>query len=528
MRPGRLQIYNEGGWQFRGTLPTDGLSFSLAVGGAGDLSFTASETVATSLGAYDCVAILEIEYSPGTWTPVPQPYAIRTPIKRARIGNGRVSLVGTVIQTAWASETVIYPEYVVDVMEQTALDQRGLGWMSTAYDPTDDPREPWDLVTEPGRATRPTDWPGGTGAQWITCSNFTDLSERKLFRSTVTIPEGGRKGIRFYFSSDESATLWFAGEQVIVTNSQEIGYKDTHKADIYAFSGTYAIAIDAVSVVTADAPGAGSGADPVICAVALLDDQSEASTWLNVTNDTDWVATRRDDTGANSEPPGPTPGALIMMLVDEAIERSTSGWPNISYSFTKDVDSNGAPWTIASERMMRYAFDTYTQVFEALAETDTDVWITNDLTMHAAAQQGDPAVKFDAPLNEVNIITMSDQTTADAGNLVVALTLDGWVQKPDASPSFRREFGLELGQAISKQMGWRICESALADDGRWDGTVKFKIVPGLAIPFVNFTVGDTIPLAYRGVNRNVRVLSIAAQATEGGFDWSLELTEPGI
>ncbi len=157
-----------------------------------------------------------------------------------------------------------------------------------------------------------------------------------------------------------------------------------------------------------------------------------------------------------------------------------------------------------------------------------DVWITNDFVLHAALQQGNPAVQYGAPLNETNIITMSDQVTADVGNLVVALTLDGWVQKPDYSPSFRREFGLELGQAISKQMGWRICESALADDGRWDGTIKMKIVPGLAVPFVNFTVGDTIPLSYRGVNMNVRVLSIAAQATEGGFDWSLEVTEPGI
>jgi hypothetical protein len=509
-------------------LPTEGLAFSLAVGGAGDLSFTASEAVAQSLGAYDSIAILELEHSPGVWTAVPQPYAIRAPIKRPRLGNGRVALTGTVVQTAWAAETIIFPEYVVDVMERTALDQRGLGWMSTAYDPTNDPLEPWDMIHAPSRSMRPTDWPTGTGAIWVTCSQFTDLSERKLFRSTVTIPAGGRKGLRFYFSSDEAATLWFAGEQVIVTDDSEVGYKDTHTADIYAYPGTYAIAIDAVSVVTADAPGVGSGADPVICAVALLDDQSEPTTWLRVTDTTNWVATRRDDSGANSEPPGPTPGALVMMLIDEAKERNASGWSEVTYGFTTTTDSNGVPWGIASERMMRYAFDTYTQVFDALAETDTDVWITNDFVLHAALQQGNPAVQYGAPLNETNIITMSDQVTADVGNLVVALTLDGWVQKPDYSPSFRREFGLELGQAISKQMGWRICESALADDGRWDGTIKMKIVPGLAVPFVNFTVGDTIPLSYRGVNMNVRVLSIAAQATEGGFDWSLEVTEPGI
>lgn len=527
MRPGRLQIYSQSGTTYRGALPTVGLQFSMAVGGNGDMSCEVSISAAQALGAYDCVAIIEVEFSPGVWTAVPQPYVIYSPIKRERVGNGRVTLTGRALLAAWLSETIIYPEYAVDVMPRTAGDQRGLGWMSSAYDPTNDPLESWALITEPTRTIYPTDWPTESGAKWVTCTNFTDLSERKLFRSEVTVPGTGRKALRLFFSSDESATLWFAGEQLITTDDSEVGYKNTNKIDMYAYPGTYAVAIDAVSVVTADAPGAGSGADPVIGAVGLLDDQGEVSEWLSVTNAATWVATRRDDSGADSEPPGPTPGALAIMLIDEAKERDASGWSGVTYDFSGTTDSNGVSWGIASERYVRYAFDTYQQTFDALAETDMDVWIDNNLVLYAALIQGNPTPIYSSPLNEANIITMSDQVTSDAGNLVAALSLDGWVQKPDYSPSFRREFGLELGQAISKQMAWRICEAALADDGRWDGTAKIKIVSG-SVPFVNFTVGDTLPLTFQGLNKNVRVLSIAAGATEGGFEWSLELTDPGI
>lgn len=530
MHPGRLKIYDQWGSTYNGTLATTDLRFSVAVGGGGDMSLTAFESEATALDAYDCVAIVELEFSPGVWTSMPHPYVIQSPIKRARVGDGRVQLTGTNLMDAWLSETIIYPEYAENKVIRSAGDQRGLGWMSTAYDPTNDPREPWSVISTPDRTIRPADWPSGTGAVWVSCSNFTDLSERKLFRSTVTVSGSGRQGLRFFFSSDEAATLWFAGEQVIITDDSEVGYKDTNKADVYAYPGTYAIAIDAVSVVTADAPGAGSGADPVICAVALLDDQSEIDSWLRVTNDSDWVAARRDDSGPNSEPPGPTPGALMIMLLDEAVERSTSGWDSVLYGFDEDTDSNGEDWGIASERMVRYAFDTYKQTFDALAETDCDTWIawnSGTLTVYSALSQGNPTPLTSVPLNANNIRTMSDQTTSEIGNVVAALSLDGWVQRPTSVSGFRREFGLELGQAISKQMAWRICEAALEDDGRWDGTIKFKIRAG-TVPFVNFNVGDTLPLNYQGLNKNVRVLSIAASSTEGGFEWSLEVTDVGF
>lgn len=517
----RAKIYSQTGQTYLGTLPTQGLRFSHAVGGSGDISFTAKQSTVDALGATNCTLRLELETSPGVWTECAQPYAIRPPARRQRVGDGLTQLTGTSLLDAWSLETVFFPEYVNGTILQGSSDTRGLGWMSSAYDPGSDPREDWDLLVVDDRAWMPTDgeWPAGTGADWITASGLNENTYRKLFLSSFTISGTARKAIRAYFSSDEAATLWIAGEQVLITDDLETGYKYTHHADLVVEPGTYAVGIDTRTSIT---PG-GNATDPVILAIATLDSNGAESDWILATG-AGWYACRRDTEGPGSEPPGPTPGSLIKILVNEAADRSAAGWAYVdTSSFSTTVDSNGSAWPVCTERFVRNGMDTYKLFFDALAETESDIWLDNDLNLYAAPQQGvnNVSIVFD----ENNIVSMSDQETGDMGTVVVGLTLDGWVQR--SVTGFRREFGLELGQAISKQMGWRICDAALADAGRWDGTIKFKVVAG-KVPYIDFGVGDEITIDYRDVDRTARILSISAEAGEGGLQWSLEVTDESV
>jgi hypothetical protein len=496
-------------------LTHEDIKFSDEAGGSGTLSFTALYADLSASGALDPSKVLfvELETSPGVWTAV-LPYVLRPPFKRKRVGVGTVACLAVSVPEGWGAWTVFYPEYATNQMVPEAGTERGLGWMNTAYAWQSDPREPWDKCYEASRSERPTEpeWPTGSGAKWISASGATAFSERKLFRSEMTITGTGPQMIRCYFSSDESATLWIAAEKVLETSNTEFGRKYTEIVDVHLFPGTYAVGIDTKTHFTKG----GDGVDPVILACAKVDDDGEPTSWVKVTDDT-WGACRRDDiTGPNSNPPGPTPGAIILDIIGEAVTRGTCGWANVTYDFDGVTDSYGAPWAVSTERLVRYGFDDYAQFFNALGETEADIWMTPDMVLHAAPKQGQIR---GYTWTENQILSMSDVIVEDLGTAIMGLTTDGWVS--GVMGGWRRESGLEIGQALSTDLGQRVIASALSQVGRWDAS--FTYAPG-QIPFFDFNVGDWVQITYRDLTLQVRILSISASAGDGGLLWSMEVT----
>jgi hypothetical protein len=103
----------------------------------------------------------------------------------------------------------------------------------------------------------------------------------------------------------------------------------------------------------------------------------------------------------------------------------------------------------------------------------------------------------------------------------MALALDGWT---DASQgTLRREYGMEVGTAITRAVALRVVQSALSENGRWDGSCR--LAPGAPTPLVSFFPGDRIAVDYQDAPAAVQVLSMSASAGDGGLLWDLELAE---
>jgi hypothetical protein len=501
-------------------VPTIDLKFSDEVGGSGTLNFEALYSDLSSSGALDPAAVLylELQTAPSTWVAVAV-YVLQYPLRRKKVGVGTVACLAVSVPEAWGRVTVFYPEYATSEMVQGAGTERGLGWMNTAYDWAGDPRGHWGWAYEASRTAKPTNppWPTGCPAKWVNAGTNPDGfggGIRKLFRKEVTVTGTGVQVLRLYASSDENLTVWFAAEKVLQYSIIEWGRENTYTVDLAVYPGTYAVCMDTVVHVTKG----GDGQDDVMLAIAKLNDDGSPSSWVSYTNDS-WAATRRGETDT---PPGPTPGGIIQDIVGEAVLRGTAGWSTVTYGFTGTVDSYGVPWAVSTERLVRYGFDDYAQFFNALGETEADIWMAPGMVLHAAPRQGQVR---GYTWTETQIQSMSDSLEDDIGTAIMGLTHDGWVW--GTIGGWRREGALEIGQALSTNLGRAVIQAAFREHGRWDAS--FTYVPG-QVPFFDFNVGDWVNILYRDINLQVRVLSIAGTKDKngGGILWSIEVTNEPV
>jgi hypothetical protein len=118
---------------------------------------------------------------------------------------------------------------------------------------------------------------------------------------------------------------------------------------------------------------------------------------------------------------------------------------------------------------------------------------------------------------------MSDVFAPDEGSYAMALALDGWTDS--LATGIRREYGMEVGTAITRAVAKRVVDSALAENGRWDASCR--LAPSAPQPLVAFVPGDRIALTYADAPTAVQVLSVSATAGGGGLLWDLELAEVG-
>lgn len=511
----RLGIWDRRAATFKGYLPTIDLQFSAEVGGGGNITATALMSDIDALDAWDCTAVIECETSPGVYAPACT-FAFRHQYTH-RAGFRTFTLQGTGLLEALASETVLMPEYVVKSMPRGAGTERAIGWQSSAYDPADDPDEPWDAVYETSRTTMPPFWPSGTGARWISASGSSDETESKYFRTWLTIT-GSKRLVEFYLSSDESATLFVAGERIIETSSTETGKKEFTRNKMVLYPGTYAVGVFTQTVISKG----GDGQDPVLVAAAVLDSEGDPSSWVLASNEDDWVACRRDDEPPDDVPPGPTPGAAIRYLVTEAQERRVSIWENVTLGFTDTHDSYGAPWADVSERLLSYGQTSYWDIFQSLAESDEcDVWLGPGFVLHAAKKQGQPKSLV---FTETHFHEFHTKGTPGGGSWVMAQAWDGWLTE-SLDGYIRREYSLELGEALTRATGRKIAQASLQDRWRWDASGSMNPPQAGWIPFLDFNVGDSMQVDYRAVVHNISITSISARAGEGGLLLDIEATE---
>jgi len=213
-------------------------------------------------------------------------------------------------------------------------------------------------------------------------------------------------------------------------------------------------------------------------------------------------------------------------MIGEAKERNATGWDNVTYGFNKTYDSNNVPWVRddVAERLFRYGQHTYWAAFEGWAEANEfDVWMSGDLVLHAAPRRGQ--FRDEITLTTAHLHTLSTSGTEGHGTWVMAQALDGWVYHAAAGP--RREYALELGEAITGPIADKISKASLKDVWRHDGAGSLN-PPKYGwdwVPYIDFKLGDWLRVTYKDINQMFSVTSLSAAAGEGGLLWDVEFTE---
>lgn len=530
-----VRVYDPTGVTLIGTIAAEDMTSLRAtdeVGAGGGISFSVPTPLLASgipAALNDCVLKVWIQRTTGSAEDMI--FAVRSghygSVKRTlTAGKETTDVDGVAVLPVWGADAVIRPEYGGADMPRAAGDERGFGWMMSAYDPADDPTV-WGTPVETARTylpSDPVDFPATTGAVWINPPGSGAVDGyRKLARAWLVVAE--EKLYRIWFSHDDRATVWVAGEPVIVTADEEIGKTKTNRADVILQPGTYAIAVDFLgSRWLGDPVAPKDGIDPMILAVEDVD----LGTYPLVTNATDWVAVRVQISDSGSQAPGPTAGTIIEQLVTEAATRGVDVWENVTTDFTATIDSDGVAWAATEERVQRYGFDTYANLFDGLGDNQCDMRLLPDLTLQARVFEGtDKTATVRIVHGGVDsaqsgtVEDESEQSSAVRSTVADALTRDGWVTRTAAGP--RREVALSLGTAPSLSQGERITDRMLEDFAttRIDGDIRFIAEPGIE-PYIDFRPGDTVTIGRASGDVERRILSLSLTGGKP-LRWAAEL-----
>jgi hypothetical protein len=529
-----LRVYEMDGSTARGVLPcVTGPDGSDEVGGGGAVTFSVPmqdpKLAADPALLDDCVVKVAMPLAAGAAPTEVAAYAVRGGVKRDVLARGaRVAEVGGVsLLQAWGRDAVVRPEYAGANMPRAAGEERVIGWQSSAYDPDDDPSV-WVDINEDTRAFYPNNWPLASDAVWVTCSGSGD---RKLYRGWLTVTGSAARPIRLFFSSDDSAFVWVAGELMIQTNDTEMGWKKTYTKDLSLEPGTYAVAVSVDVHVAVDVTGPSTTSDPMILAVGLLGGDGEVGSWLLVSNETDFVGARVSSTAAT---PGPTPGGVALLLMAEAQARNVTTWDALTADFDGAEDSDGQAWGEVEERSLRYSVDTYAAVFSGMGDVEFDPRITPGLVLQARRFEGQDRTTGDAPVvirRADNATTIQETTIGVAATVLDSYCRDGHLTITDSagvSAYGRREGGVELGTAASMSQARRVVLSALGQMAHvgTSADVEFIAVPG-CVPYADFWPGDTVLVSSGDGSTTVerRVLALAFRGGERPVRWTAEVGE---
>lgn len=232
--------------------------------------------------------------------------------------------------------------------------------------------------------------------------------------------------------------------------------------------------------------------------------------------------------------PGWSPGLILSALVSEAATRGVDGFSDLTLGFDGQVDSNGQPWAAATD----WTFDvgtSYRDIVQRFVETACDVWVDDDLVLHLAQDRGvDRSTGADlvAFLYGLNVTSAEAEPSADGVlNTLLVNTSTGLVEIADEGTSVvdhgRREGYLGASDASSNGVARLLAKQVLDQRAvpRMTPTLAIHAIAG-ATPWEDFDVCDWV-LAPSDEDRSVsirrRVVSIAAEQTDNGMTYALEI-----
>lgn len=230
-----------------------------------------------------------------------------------------------------------------------------------------------------------TDWPDpgvaaistNQGDYWLAPGGWCYL--RKAFYIDDNDPV---RTLMIYFACDDASMWWFDGQQVTTTTEWMNSNADLQFPTVEVSPGWHVIAVavenSTLGPMWSDLFQRWINPWMLMCSVYRFDDNTGEPYGDPIL--------RSDDTWKIVDypphPPGWTPGEVIYRAFLEA-QTIRGGLPGIALGFTKETDSDGAPWPEVGDIGTKVGTDYFTFIVKELTETYIDVWMSPTLELRA-------------------------------------------------------------------------------------------------------------------------------------------------
>lgn len=390
---------------------------------------------------------------------------------------------------------------------------------------------PWTNPSSNRKEDNPTGWPD-RNALWL----YGGGSPWEFWRTTVTLPAD--KVIRFFFSSDENGKVYLNGDEIISTDTVEIGYTEMSKYTCVMLGDiehTIAVRSHGVPQPLAD------GSDEFIFTMGSLNAKGELDRVYRRSDDTNWVLHE------NLPPPGWTKAQILKLCIEEAQTRSNDFADGLTLGFTGLLDSDANAWTDEISRTVQVG-TTVLDLQSQLSEHGSfDVWVDPDtMTVEAWIRRGSDKTSSITLEPGRNLLSWTIEENDDIRNKVLGRHAGGWNEIEDATSVTNhgaREAVVVIGSVADSNTADVLLEQIMAnatdvvkkagtpekiridEDTKPDGGLIAVLG---AVPMLDFGVGDTVSaLNAEAVlaEHYILALSIVEDNETGSITWDPELYE---
>jgi hypothetical protein len=352
---------------------------------------------------------------------------------------------------------------------------------------------------------KPANWPdtGDTVAWWVwdrASANVGAPVGYAYFRYKL-VTAGTEVPYTLFLTADNLVDVQLDGEPLATVKGRR-AFKRTYSVDFELDTGTHYLGFRVRN------KNRGASLIAALFQFDEFDDEQDTGTLVTVTGqNTNWRMLAYPDVE-----PGWTAGEVLARIVTEANSRSVAsvGYLN-GDDFTDTVDSDGTAWPTYVWRFN--VGDTYTNVIAELRDYDVDVRINPDtLVLEAYDTRGSSAT--DVLLDTgVQITAAAEELESRIANAILLNDEEAWRTVTDTdsiSSNGRIEAYLNLS-ALPVRSATKVANKNLDLYGVPVEAVSLDYIPtGVGdVPWVDFTVGDTITAPTNGGVTSRRVVSIS-------------------
>lgn len=378
----------------------------------------------------------------------------------------------------------------------------------------------------------PDGWPDPY-AYWIfdaTGSPSWAPAGTRYARKTFTVDPGVTR-VMVYFATDWRGELYFDGQLMLsqdVDAGAWVGTTLTQVVDVTPGEHTLAVWCENDADPEADETHNPGG---ILVSVFSMDPVGQILPGPLVHTDDTWKLIYPPS------PPGMTVGEVILICLAEAQALGyLEGW---EATFTRDVDSNGVPWSEVGDISTKVGTDYLTFVFDELAQTYCDVraqpgglvldayvkdtmGVSTTVDLHAATDVDDPSTG--------NLTELTFQEVPSTVTAFLTRWQGGW-RLVDSEPSGRKKMALlGLGALPSEPEVDRVAGAELARKAHPRDAITAGFHPSTldVTPYVAFRPGDivTAPTETGGPSQE-RVMGITVRKQSDGDnpEYALEIVD---